>query len=700
MASYYVKYNGVNLTNLIGVRTVDTTVLPPRENHAITIWERPGSIYNSYRYGERSITVTFLIRATQSEYRSNPNCMENKLNTLRNVFNVKEPKPLYLGSSSKYIYAVPQGDFTMSEIRYDCYECEIEFICHNPEYYSSSVRATNNLAASTYGMRGVSNNSNTIEVYNGGNASAYPIINIGINAPTSFVQIENTTNGNKFLIGSYPKAELNTKTPYTNKLSDDMTVTSRWTNGALTINGKLCLDSGRGYLGSINTTSDGSGIKIATVSSDGLWRGIGSHRQLGEQLTDFEVRAKLHLNSYGVDGDPTVSQLRDEGATSDGYREYFYKVVAPSVAIKASPDSNVIMGTYNKGDYVFPVPNTPITNGYIQTEDGYCEVVGLKKYIADSTVTDIAMNVATKEEVELMSRPSDDPSDSMLLATIPGGTILRVHTELESGYYKLYISYNGKIGYIDNSKVEQCDEVIEYPEDEIIVSDDSKTGICEVYGFSSKGTRLFKLCLSDENEYYSFVTPTVYIGDNKALEDITTVSSSNKVNDTDEYNVAYDHLTEGTYDWNNFYGELGIRRENNRWQAWIYKIENGAPVKKIMLKEQEISGAPDEQLHHVTIYMGTLSKRTLNMCGMAITDIQVDKINNYDSASYNIQPFKLGDEIKIDCYNAKVYLNDKLYNNIDINSQFIELVSGNNILKATSDNSDMLVTVLFNERYL
>ena len=61
MASYYVKYNGVVLSNLIRVRTVETTVLPPRENHSITIWEKPGSIYNSYRYGERTIKVTFLI---------------------------------------------------------------------------------------------------------------------------------------------------------------------------------------------------------------------------------------------------------------------------------------------------------------------------------------------------------------------------------------------------------------------------------------------------------------------------------------------------------------------------------------------------------------------------------------------------------------------------------------------------------------
>lgn len=702
MASYTFIYNGVNLTNFIGVRTVDTTVLPPRENHAITIWERPGSIYNSYRYGERTITVTFLIRASQSEYRSNPNCMENKLNTLRNVFNVREPKPLYLGSSSRYIYAVPEGDFTMSEIRYDCYECEIRFICHNPEYYSSSVRATNNLAASTYGMRGISNNSNTIEVYNSGNASAYPIINIGINDTTSFVQIENTTNGNKFLIGSYPKAGLSTLAPTTSILPDDMTDTNKWTPGTPLINGKLCLDNGRGYSGSINTTSDGSGIKINKAAAGTIWHGVSSYRKLDTALDNFEVRAKLHLNSHGVGGDPTVPQLRDEGNIYSGEKKYFYKVMAPSVPIRNTPSiDGTVIGTYNKGDYVFPTKDIDRTSkGWLEVEGRYCEAVGLKRYIEDSTVTDIAMNVKTKEEIGLMSRPSDDPNESILLATIPGDTRLRIHMFSEQGYYKLYIPYSGKIGYVDALKVETVDDdvSIEYPESDLIISDDNKTGICEVYGYSGTGTRLFKLCLSDENEYYSFVTPTVYVGENKALEDITTVSSGNRVSDTDEYDVSHDYLSEDNFDWNDFYGELGIRRENNRWQAWIYKIENGATVKKLMLKEHEISGAPTEQLHHVIIYMGTQDEN--NMCGMAITDIQVDKINDIYQTDCNVAPFKPGDEIKIDCYNNKVYLNNKLYNNIDINSKFIELVSGNNVLKATSNRSNMFVTVLFNERYL
>lgn len=701
--AYYINYNGVNLSNLVSVRAVETTVLPSRENHAITIWERTGSIYNSYRYGERDIVVKFLIRATKQEYNSNPTgCMENKLNVLRNVFKVTEPKPLYLGTNTRYIYAVPEGDFKMTELRYDCYECEIQFVCHNPEYYSASVKASNNaMSSSTYGMRNLSNNSNTIEVYNGGNASAYPIINIGINSATSFVQIENTTNGNKFLLGSYPKAGMSTVAPFTMILTDDMSEYQGWTAAPPIINDKQCIDSDRAYQGQAKITSDGSGTMIGTPApGSSLWHGIGSTKEISA-LANFEIRAKLHLNSYGVGGDPADPQLQDEGTIYSGNKDYFYKVMAPSVPIRSLPDMyGTIIGTYNKGDYVFPLsPISKGNRGWLEVDGGWCEAIYFKKYIADTSVTDAAMNVIANKDIELWSRPSNDSSESLLLATIPGGTALRVHKSSEYGYYKLYIPYNGKVGYIDESMVTVYSETVEYPEEEIIVSDDNKTGICEVYGYSSTGTKLFKLCLSDENQYYSFVTPTVYVGDNKVLEDITTVSSNSKA-DIDEYNVGYDALSESTCDWNNFYGELGIRREDNKWQAWIYKIENGVPTKKLMLKEQEVSGAPTEQLKYITIYMGAQDPD--NMCGMSITDIQVARLqSDIALTGCNIAPFKQGDEIKIDCYNNKVYLNNKLYNDIDMGSQFIELLTGNNVLKATTDaNNPAFVTVLFNERYL
>ena len=556
--AYYISYNGVNLSNLVRVRAVDTTVLPPRENHSITIWEKPGSIYNSYRFGERHIKVTFLIRATASEYNSNPNCMENKLNTLRNVFMVAAPKPLYLGTNTKYILAVPEGDFTMTELRYDCYECTIEFTCHNPEYYSASVKAnksSNN--SSTYGMRNSFGN-NTIEVYNGGNASAYPIINIGINNEASFIQVENTTNGNKFLLGSYPKAGISMNPKYESLYPDDMSDPTKWTN---CMDGSI--DADRGVLGRVKATNDGSGIMISQAASGSIWHGIGAGQTIDSRPDNFEVRAKLHLNSYGVDGDPTVPQYK-EGAIDPNYIEYRYKVAAPSVPIRATQDTNgTVVGTYDKGDIVSPLSSS---NGWLEVEGGYyCEAIYFKKYIYDTSITYAAMNVVTNKEVELWSRPSNNPSESLLLATIEAGTTLRVHSVPEDGYYKLYISYNGKVGYIDSSMAGEIDGAeILYPEEEIIVSDDNKTGICEVYGYGPTGTKLFKLCLSDENEYYSYVTPTVYVGENKVLEEVT-MSVSNNDNAIDDNNVGYDALSETTCDWNNFYGELGIRREDNKW---------------------------------------------------------------------------------------------------------------------------------------
>lgn len=699
MASYYINYNGVNLTNLVRVRAVETTVLPNRENHAITIWERTGSIYNSYRYGERDIVVTFLIRATQQEYNNNRDIMESKLNTLRNVFKVTEPKPLYLGTNTRYILAVPEGEFRMTELRHDCYECEIQFVCHNPEYYSASVKASNNRASSTYGMRSSSNNNNTIDVYNSGNASAYPIINIGINDPTSFIQVENTTTGSKLLLGSYPKAGMSPFPKSTLLLWDDMSDPSNWTNG-------FDLGSDRGYLGTIKSTNDGSGIMIASTGTGSLWHGISASRRIDNKPTDFEVRANLYLNSHGIGGDPTLPQYIDEGAIHRGSKEYYYKVVAPSVPIKDRQDymgiKGTVIGSYNKGDEIH---GAYVSNGWLQTEDGYCEAIHFKKCIADTESTDAAMNVIAKEEVELWSRPSDDPSDSLLLATIDAATPLRVSRAKIYGsdnyYYKLYIPYNGKVGYVMADKVEVYhDATVGYSESDIIVTDDNKTGICEVYGYSSTGAKLFKLSLSDENKYYSTVTPTVYVGDNKVLEEVTTVSSNNSSNNIDEYNVAYDALSESTCDWNNFYGELGIRRENNMWQAWIYKIENGVPVKKIVLKEQEVSDVSSEPLHYVVVYMGTQDPD--NMCGMAITNLQVEKIRGSEdfTSGYNAAPFKSGDEVKIDCYNSKVYLNNKPYNDIDINSQFIELVTGNNTLKFASEDPTMLANVLYNERYL
>ena len=126
---------------------------------------------------------------------------------------------------------------------------------------------------------------------------------------------------------------------------------------------------------------------------------------------------------------------------------------------------------------------------------------------------------------------------------------------------------------------------------------------------------------------------------------------------------------------------------------------HGTATKKLVLKQQEISGAPTEDLDYIAIYIGTQESMD-TACGMAITHIQVDELASDNELDGNIMMFRQGDEIKIDCCNNVVYLNNKLFNEIDIDSQFIELVTGNNVLKVTSDDYSAFTSVLFNEKYL
>ena len=694
MASYYVYYNNVDLTSVVRVRTVDTTVLPPRENHSITIWERPGSIYNAYRFGEREIRVAFLVRAMGTEYKDNPNIMEEKLDLLRTVFKVEKPMPLYLGTKSKYIYAVPEGDFNITELRYDCFECEITFICHDPEYYGTNAKvySTNN------NSRAITNNK-TLSVYNGGDASTYPIVNVSINKPSSFVQVENVTTGQKLLLGNYPTVSSGSNNYGDSEvvlIDDPMNNLSSWRTAGP-------VDEGRDKSGSFKLTKDKSGITINSAGSGfQRWKGASGKKTLGSPLSDFCVKAIMKFNNSCVNGDPTVLKYDDVSEPTDKtIRTFYYKVAAPSVSVKSEISGNAI-DTLEKGTVLKPV-SEDINEGYAKVSynggTGLCDVSYLKKYISDKGPNASLNNMMVTDDTELRTLPSNNTRESKLLATIPAETIVRVWQRPENGYYKLYIAYNDKIGYIHEDYLTSTNQAIEYPEDEILVSSENKTGLCEVYGYSASGTKLFKLSLTDNNIYNDFVKPSIDVGGKVLLEDINSAPKPNVAFSSTEANIAHDYLEEGAASgWNNFYGELGIQRLGGKWQGWIYKMENGVAVNRLMLQEKKVADAPTEDLSYVVVYMGTNDEN--NMSGMSISHLTVSAVNQVDYATSDIRIFKKGDELKLDCYNNKVYLNNKLFNNINISSQFIELTRGDNIIKVTSDDSSIIATVLFNERYL
>jgi hypothetical protein len=244
---------------------------------------------------------------------------------------------------------------------------------------------------------------------------------------------------------------------------------------------------------------------------------------------------------------------------------------------------------------------------------------------------------------------------------------------------------------------------VDYSDDEFTMTADDRTGTCEIYGYDSNNTRLFKLAITDDNKYYEFNQPSIRVGGTTILKDNTSAGTPKKKpnysGNEDELKITYDYLLSGAVgSWNDFYGELGIQRKDGKWQAWIYKMDGSTPVKKLEFKEQEVNGAPAGDLAFITIYMGSQDDK--KMCGMAISDIRIVTLNDINPETQNITQFGIGDDIQIDCYNNRVIYNGKLFYDIDIGSKFIELESGTNTLKFISDDPNMIATVLFNERYL
>ena len=209
------------------------------------------------------------------------------------------------------------------------------------------------------------------------------------------------------------------------------------------------------------------------------------------------------------------------------------------------------------------------------------------------------------------------------------------------------------------------------------------------------------MSLVDDNEWYEFNYPLATIGAKEFIKDNSVapspkIQSENKVS-SDKLTVTKDYLLSGRYgDWNDFFGKVGIKRENDTWQVWFIKMEGGNVVKQVWSSYQKVSGAPTGNLSYITLYIGTSGDKPT---GMSLERLEVKNLTPADPQTNNIKKFQKGDVLKIDCYNNRVWLNDKIYNNIEIGSQFFPLEVGENTIKITSDKSTTN-TVIFNEKYL
>lgn len=696
---FYVNYNDIDLTGIVDVKDVITTALPPRDNKTIDIWERQGSIYNGYKYKEREIKVTFIIQPTQEEILENEDILNEKIEDIKRAFDVDGPKALFLGDESKFIFAVPQGDIEINQIGINTCEGEVNFICYDPMYYSEEAKQYDN-----------EEGNNIVICDNEGSVECYPIIDIGISKDCHFVQVENTLNKKKILVGTYPEMANTTIKEKATVLSDNCEQTTDW------IAGSSSVDSDRATNGTLSVTESGAGITagdFGSKSSGANWYGTSARKNLNAQVKDFYVECVMRHNSPGKNGDPNTGDNETETVVS-GSKKTYYKVKCTSLNVRSGPGTRYRrVGALKKNTKVYP---SSVSKHWAKIQykgkTAYVSTDYLRKCVSSNTVTATRKNFVTHKSTAIRSTYKKTSKDK---CTIKTGQVIRCITskkyldptdkKKERYYYKLAQKYKGHSGYVAVANLTAASNTFYDYEIEPDTADD-KVGMVELYGYTANNEKLFRIGLYDDNEWYEFTYPLIQVGSKDFLKDKTVAPAPKTITryegNNDKLTVTKDALLSGKYgSWNEFYGKLGIQRKNGKWKAWIYKIKDGKTVKQLPKKEVKISGSPTGNLAYIVAYFGTFAETSEKACDMAINHVNVKNLNPKTTINQNVTIFEEGDTLKVDCYNNEVHLNDKPYNSkVDIGSQFFPLEIGENTIKVSSDDTDISTSVIFNERWL
>ena len=691
---YYIKYNDIDLTDIVKVREVEIPSLPTMEHSSIDVFERDGGIYNGLSYKTREIRLTFIIQP------EDPNDYDMYVNDVKRAFYTKEEAQLYCGDESLYIWCVPVDDLIITELGTACAECEVNLVSYDPYWYSIKQNAVNN------------NDAKKFTVTNESDVPAYPIINVGFTKDTTFFQIRNRDTNETVLIGGVPEKENNTIKKNTRVFKDAMETTSGWVSTSAPI------DANRSTGGTLSVTSDGKGLMCGNFgsSSDGaVWHGACYKKSIDTPVKDFKVRIRMKHNSTGKNGDPSHPYQNETTPPISGSKKTYYKVTARSglrLRKSASTSSTKLLTI----PYGTKLTGT-LAKGWLKTtyngKTGYCYAEYLKDVTSDSTATSKERNYVTMKSTAIRATASKKATNKK---TIPAGTCIRCKydtkypttgkDDVKGKFFELAKPYDGTKGYVLIENLVQANEYEVDYEPEIETADD-KTGVVELYGFSANNVQLFKLSMVDDNEFYEFTYPLIRKNGEDFLKDKTIAPEPKKVTTYNGDTKKVQSILSGRYgawtgsDGKGFYGELYIERINNKWYAYVQKMKEGEPVKTIKSKTVTDKENQDEELSYIVIYFGTTGNAE-KASGMAITDINVYTATKIeDNKEYNFQEFEAGDILTIDNSIPAVYLNDEERNDlIDVGSSFFPLEPGDNYIKVASDDDVPNIDILWNNKYL
>lgn len=686
---YYIKYNEIDLTDMVKVREVEMPSLPSIEHSSIDIFERDGGVYNGASYGTREIRLTFIIKPDDK------NDYEQYVRDVKRAFYTKEEARLFCGDENLYIWCVPIDDMVITELGEGCAEGEVNLVSYDPYWYSVDQNVKNN------------EDKKKFTVENESDTKVYPVIQVGFTRDTTFFQIRNRGTNETILIGGIPEKENNTVKKNSRVFKDTMETTTDWVNTSAPI------DANRSAGGTLSVTSDGKGLMcgdFGSASDGAVWHGACYKKSIGTPIKDFKVRIRMKHNSTGTNGDPEHPYQNNTETPSSGSKSTYYQVTAKSglTLRKGASTSNAKLLTVPYGTKL----TGKVTKGWLKTtyngKTGYCYAQYLKKVNSDSTVTSKERNYVTMKSTAIRATPSKKATNKK---TIPAGKCIRClydtkypttgKDDVKGKFYKLAKPYDGVTGYVWIENLVKANEYTVDYEPEIETADD-KLGVVELYGFSTNNVQLFKLSMVDDNEFYEFTYPLIRKNGEDFLKDKTVAPEPKKVTTYNGSTKKVKSILSGKYgSWNEFYGELYIERVKNKWYAYVSKIKNGEVVKTIKSSTLTDKTNQDEELNYIVIYFGTTGGKE-KASGMAITDINIYTATQIDDTKeYNFQEFEVGDMLTIDNSMPAVYLNDEERNDlIDVGSSFFALEPGDNVIKIASDDDVPNVDILWNNKYL
>lgn len=687
------KYDDAVLNDIFKIRSVKRSILPKRTTDKINIFTRAGYIYNGGKYESLEIEIDFYLkRDTEEEY-------EEALRTISELFDVEELKEFSI--DDKFCYAITEDAIDADPINnISCYG-KISLIAYEPYFYKEEavhIEGTTELVAE-----------------NQGNTNTPAIVKVNMSQESHFVQVENTTTGEKILIGNYPTIGNEVIKEKTIEIDDNCENTTGWNVGGANI------DSNRGNTGGVLSITDGGyGIMCGDFgTSTTTWKGVCAKRNLSTGLTDFEITAYFMHNSTGKNGDPTKKTYKNDTETGTATtKKYFYKVKKSTVTVRSSASKKAkSLGTLKKG---YKIKTYELANGWLKFDykfkKGYIKTSSLKRYTETSKVTVSEMNFVTKSNTAIRTTASTKSKNKK---TIPAGTVIRCNTAKhgDNKFYKLAKKYKGYTGYVYISNLIQASDVVfEYPDIEDEEKADDKTGMIELYLFDSNNSKIGKIGLYDDDPYYEFTYPLVQVGNTNFLKDKTVAPDPKVATEIKESNgkltVSKENQLSGKYgSWNDFFGKIILKRQRKivkianklttkyAWSAEVYKIVDGKVYKPIKKREISSFDYPDTDLASIALYIGTSGTQE-KASAMSLNDLVVKNLKpKTTEVNKNVKIFEEGDTLEIDCCNGEIRLNDEDFSSyVDVGSQFFELVPGENIIKISSDDDEIVSSIIFNER--